>query len=68
MCYADYLCETNERLFMDQIYAYKYGPIIKTVYEAYKKGNKKEIVEDDEIIFDEEKWLYEVELYHLKKA
>lgn len=36
MCYADYLCSTHKRLFEDKIYAFRYGPVIKSVYEQYK--------------------------------
>jgi uncharacterized phage-associated protein len=36
MCYADYLCATKKKLFADKIYAFKYGPVIETVYEEYK--------------------------------
>lgn len=36
MCYADYLCATHKRLFEDKIYAFKYGPVVESVYEAYK--------------------------------
>lgn len=36
MCYADYLCSTHKKLFEDKIYAFKYGPVIKSVYEEYK--------------------------------
>lgn len=36
MCYADYLCSTHEKLFGDKIYAFKYGPVIESVYEEYK--------------------------------
>jgi uncharacterized phage-associated protein len=36
MCYADYLCETNQKLFEDKIYAFKYGPVIESVYKQYK--------------------------------
>lgn len=35
-CYSDYLCEFNERLFEDKIYAFKYGPVINEVYKKYK--------------------------------
>lgn len=38
LCYADYLCEKGEKLFEDKIYAYKLGPVIKTVYKKYKKS------------------------------
>ena len=36
MCYADYLCDTKKRLFEDEIYAFKYGPVVMSVYEKYK--------------------------------
>ena len=36
LCFADYLCETQKRLFDDKIYAFKYGPVIDSVYEKYK--------------------------------
>lgn len=36
MCYADYLCDTQKRLFEDEIYAFKYGPVIESVYNEYK--------------------------------
>ena len=42
--YADYLCETGKRLFEDQIYAFEHGPIVDSVYEAYKRGGSKRIV------------------------
>ena len=32
MCYADYLCETEKKLFNDEIFAYNYGPVISSVY------------------------------------
>ncbi len=37
-CYADYLSETNKSLFVDKIYAYKFGPVVSSVYKAYKKN------------------------------
>lgn len=39
LCYADYLCATNgiDRLFKDSIYAYRYGPVVDSVYEYYKR-------------------------------
>lgn len=36
MCYADYLCATHKKLFADKIYAFKYGPVVESVYEEYK--------------------------------
>lgn len=40
LCYADYLCKENDRLFEDNIYAYRYGPVIESVYKKYKDDNK----------------------------
>lgn len=37
MCYAEYLCEYKASLFKDRIYAYKFGPVVKSVYDKYKK-------------------------------
>ncbi len=37
LCFADYLCDTDKKLFEDKIYAFKYGPVINTVYKKYKK-------------------------------
>ena len=54
MCYADYLCEFSSSLFEDKIYAYKFGPVIKSVYEKYKKSGYDFLeVEDDTITYDE---------------
>lgn len=36
--YADYLCCFSEPLFQDEIYAFTHGPIIKSVYEVYKRS------------------------------
>ena len=54
MCYADYLCEFGSRLFEDRIYAYKFGPVIESVYEKYKKSGYDCLeVEDDTFMYDE---------------
>lgn len=37
LCYADYLCNTGRKLFKDNIYAFRYGPVIDSVYEKYKR-------------------------------
>ena len=42
LCYADYLCNEKEKLFVDKIYAYRLGPVIKSVYEKYKKTSNVE--------------------------
>ena len=36
LCYADYLCQTGEKLFEDKIFAYSYGPVVSNVYDTYK--------------------------------
>lgn len=50
LCFADYLCDTGKELFTDAIYAFKYGPVIETVYERYKKYGYKPIEEEKEDI------------------
>ncbi|MGN0484242.1 MAG: Panacea domain-containing protein [Lachnospiraceae bacterium] len=37
MCYADYLYYTGKKLFSDKIYAFKYGPVVDTVYKTFRK-------------------------------
>lgn len=37
LCFADYLCATGKELFTDKIYAFKYGPVVDTVYKRYKE-------------------------------
>ncbi len=51
LCYADYLCENKEPLFNDKIYAYHLGPVIKSVYKAYKRNLLKN-VEDNKIVYE----------------
>lgn len=46
LCFADYLCETGKELFTDKIYAFKYGPVIDTVYKKYKEYGYKPIEEE----------------------
>ena len=50
LCFADYLCKYNKELFKDEIYAYKYGPVVKSVYERYKGQGYREIEQDGEDI------------------
>ena len=49
MCYADYLCNTGKELFEDAILAYKYGPVIETVYKRYKQYGYKPIEKENNI-------------------
>lgn len=41
--YADYLCEHSERLYEDKIYAFTRGPVIDSVYAAYKRSGSQYI-------------------------
>lgn len=47
LCFADYLCKYSEELYKDYIYAYKYGPVVKSVYDKYKEYGYREIGQDD---------------------
>lgn len=60
LCYADYLCGTEgkKKLFVDDIYAYRYGPVIKSVYERYKIYGGEAIVAEQE---------YEERVIHARK-
>lgn len=49
-CYAEYLCKYNKELFKDSIFAYKYGPVIDSVYKKYRRYGYKEIEYDSEDI------------------
>lgn len=51
-CYADYLCKYNKKLFNDKIYAFKYGPVVKSIYNKYKRSNY-ELYGNPEITIDE---------------
>ena len=52
MCYADYLCLENEKLFNDNIYAYRLGPVIDSIYKKYKNTNKNVLEEDNEYVYN----------------
>lgn len=51
LCYADYLCQFEKRLFDDEIYAFDLGPVVKSVYNKYrgKRDLNDEIPQDPEI-------------------
>ena len=49
-CFANYLCETGKELFTDKIYAFKYGPVVDTVYKKYKEYGYKSIERETEEI------------------
>lgn len=36
LCYADYLVQYDKKMFDDTIYAFQYGPVVRSVYEKYK--------------------------------
>ena len=46
LCFADYLCDTGKELFTNKIYAFKYGPVVDTVYKRYKEYGYKSIEEE----------------------
>lgn len=50
LCFADYLCDTEKELFTDSIYAFKYGPVVDTVYKRYKEYGYKPIEEEKQDI------------------
>ena len=50
LCFADYLCKYDKELYKDEIYTYKYGPVIKSVYDEYRCQGCKEIDQDKEDI------------------
>lgn len=43
LCYADYLCNYNKKMFDDKIYAYPYGPVISSLYKNFKSYERNEI-------------------------
>lgn len=47
-CYAEYLCNYSKKLFEDDIYAFAYGPVVKSVYEEFK-GNGREVIKMNEL-------------------
>ena len=47
LCFAEYLCKYDTNLYKDKIYAYKYGPVVESVYEKYKGYGYKEIEDKD---------------------
>ncbi len=51
-CYADYLCNTGKKLFEDKIYAYKYGPIVKSVHDDFIEQYHVKNDEDIKLPFD----------------
>lgn len=52
LCYAEYLVQNKEKLFEDKIYAFRYGPVVQTVYDKYKTFGD-ETVQDIDLIVDE---------------
>lgn len=55
MCYADYLCDTGDRLFTDDILAYAHGPIVDSVFERYSGSSPEGYPESDPICEKQEK-------------
>ncbi len=51
LCYADYIVKYKKPLFKEKIYAYQFGPLVKVVYDKYKRYGKKTIVIDQRMDF-----------------
>lgn len=51
LCYADYLCVTQKKLFEDKIYAFKFGPVVDSVYQQFKSSGYENIEEHKKDIF-----------------
>lgn len=52
LCYEDFMKLTGTSLFKDKIYAYKYGPVVKSVYDMYSdKGYSKLDFKEDDSVF-----------------
>lgn len=47
LCFVEYLCQYEKELYKDKIYAYRYGPVVDSVYERYKEYGYKEIDDTD---------------------
>lgn len=54
MCYADYLCQTGKKLFVDEFYAFEMGPVVKTVYDAFKGQGDKPISQREDLKMPEQ--------------
>lgn len=52
-CFADYLCDTGKELFTDKIYAFKYGPVVDSVWKKYKDYGYEDIDNENEDIDNE---------------
>lgn len=46
LCFAEYLCRTGKLLFPNPIYAFRYGPVVDDVYDAYRRYKDEEISEE----------------------
>lgn len=46
LCYEEYLVQFKKKLFEDKIFAFKYGPVVETVYKQCKGQSK--------LVFEEE--------------
>ncbi len=42
-CYAEYLCLRHKKLFDDDIFAFRYGPVVESVYKKYKGSRQLDI-------------------------
>lgn len=51
-CQCQYLQETGESLFDDDIVAWQYGPVVKDVYYAYSYRGASDILVSDTVVMD----------------
>lgn len=49
--YATYLESTGKQLFSDKIVAYRYGPVVESVYQEYKFFGRETIKENEQVKF-----------------
>lgn len=47
LCFAEYLCKYDKELYKDKIYAYKYGPVVNSIYEKFRGTGCKELEQSD---------------------
>lgn len=41
LCYVEYLCKYGKKMFNDKIYAFRYGPVVDSIYKKYKNEKGK---------------------------
>jgi len=44
-----YAAQRNERLFTEDLYAWKYGPVVPAVYEAFKRFESRDLLDESQV-------------------